>query len=412
MIQYGLIGAKLGHSFSKEIHSQIADYEYNLIELSPQQLEDFLLKKDFKAVNVTIPYKRDVIPFLDEMTDEALKIGAVNCIRNDGGRLIGHNTDFDGLISLIKHAKVSIKDKKVLILGTGGTSDTAYAVCEALGAKEILKVSRSKGQGVVTYEEACEEHDQSHVIINATPCGMYPDIYNIPIDIKNFLNLQGVIDVIYNPLRTALVSEAINKGIKAEGGLYMLVAQAASASEFFLNTCYEDGLTEKIYQNIYCDKSNIVLTGMPSSGKSTVGEMIASKLDRKLYDTDDLIEKREKITIPEIFEKYGEGYFREAEASVIREISAKSGVVISTGGGAVLKKENIKNLKMNGKVFFVDRSPELLQPTDDRPTAFDKEQIMKRYKERYSIYTSSADVIVKNDGSIDQAVHKILEEYK
>ena len=412
MIQYGLIGAKLGHSFSKEIHSQIADYEYNLIVLSPQRLEDFLLKKDFKAVNVTIPYKRDVIPFLDEMTDEALKIGAVNCIRSDGGRLIGHNTDFDGLISLIKHAKVSIKDKKVLILGTGGTSDTAYAACEALGAKEILKVSRSKGQGVITYEEVCEEHYQSNVIINATPCGMYPDIYNIPIDIKNFLELEGVIDVIYNPLRTALVSEAINKGIKAEGGLYMLVAQAVAASEFFLNTCYEDGLTEKIYQNIYCDKSNIVLIGMPSSGKSTVGEMIASKLDRKLYDTDDLIEKREGITIPEIFEKYGEGYFREAEASVIREISAKSGVVISTGGGAVLKEENIKNLKMNGKVFFVDRSPELLQPTDDRPTAFDKEQIMKRYKERYSIYTSSADVIVKNDGSIDQAVHKILEEYK
>ena len=220
MMEYGLIGAKLGHSFSKDIHSKIGKYDYQLIELTDRQLDEFLKEKNFKAVNVTIPYKQTVIPYLDHMTQAASDIGAVNCIRNDSGRLIGHNTDFDGLSALIRHARVDLEGKKVLILGTGGTSDTASAVCKSVKAAGAVKVSRRKTTEAVTYEEAYSRHKDAQIIINTTPCGMYPDIFAKPIDIDGFDSLEGVIDVIYNPLRSLLITDAKAKNIKAEGGLY------------------------------------------------------------------------------------------------------------------------------------------------------------------------------------------------
>lgn len=412
MCKYGLIGEKLGHSFSKEIHEQIADYNYELIELTSDELRVFLEKKEFEAVNVTIPYKQEVIPYIDEMTEEAKTLGAVNCIKNIEGKLIGHNTDFDGLVALINHAKIDVADKKVLILGTGGTSDTAYGVCKELKAKEILKVSRNGYDGTISYEEAAMAHSDSQVIINTTPCGMYPNLLEQPLDLDGFNSLEGVVDAIYNPLRTSLISQALAKGIKAEGGLYMLATQAVKASEFFLGVSYSRETAEKVFSQLYKNKSNIVLTGMPASGKTTIGTDLAAKLDRAFYDTDLLAEKDQGMTISQMFEKYGEKYFRDIESKIIREVSTKSGAIIATGGGAILKKENVNAMKLNGQVFFIDRSPELLVPTDDRPRAYNKEEIKKRYEERYPTYISTADYIIKNQSSIEKATEEILEEFK
>lgn len=411
MTQYGLIGGKLGHSFSKVIHNQIADYQYDLIELTSEELKDFMIKKDFKAVNVTLPYKQELIPYLDEMRQAAKDIGAVNCIRNEGGRLIGHNTDFDGLMALIKYLGLELKNKWVLILGTGGTSDTANAVCQTLGASRVIKVSRSGKNGSITYGEAIENCKGVEIIINTTPCGMYPDNYSAAIDLTHFPNLEGVVDVVYNPLRTSLVYQALELGLKAQGGLYMLVAQAVKASEFFLKTEYDDKLIEKIYMNLLKEKTNIVLTGMPASGKTTIGRILANKLNRKLIDTDDLIENKAGMKISEIFERYGETYFRNLETEAVKEASKECGVIISTGGGVVLRQENVRALKQNGLVFFNNRDVNKLIPTDNRPTALSKEAILKRFEERYQTYKSTADYVISNNKSAEDVANKILEVF-
>lgn len=411
MTEYGLLGEKLGHSFSREIHSMIGDYNYRLIEIKSAQLADFLERKDFKAVNVTIPYKQKVIPFMDDMTCQAAEIGAVNCIRNQEGRLIGHNTDFDGLKALIRHCRINAEGKKVLILGTGGTSDTAMAVCKSLKAAEIIKVSRHKYEKAATYEEAHMLHKDAQIIINTTPCGMYPEVYNKPVTLSSFKKLEGVIDVIYNPLRSSLVTEASERGIRAEGGLYMLVAQAVAASEFFMNKSYSPQLTEDIYKDILRDKTNLVLIGMPGSGKSTIGKKLGSLLGREFFDEDRLIEEKAGMSISEIFKRYGENYFRDMETEVLSELAVKNGAVIATGGGCVTREQNIRLLKMNGRIVFTDREPELLVPTCDRPTAFDTEHIMKRYEERFDLYCSAADITVKNNGPLEKTVEDILEEF-
>lgn len=417
MIEYGLIGEKLKHSFSGEIHGYIGNYDYKLMEIPPTELGKFLTEKKFKAVNVTIPYKHQVIPFLDEISPAAMAIGAVNCIRNDNGRLVGHNTDFDGLLAILNRACKKPAGKKILILGTGGTSDTAYAVCKSVNAGEILKVSRNKTEQdvevkTVTYEDVMKYHKDSEIIINTTPSGMYPDIFSKPVDISVFGRLKAVIDVIYNPIRTKLVAQAKEFGAEAEGGLYMLVAQAVRASEFFFSTKYKDGLIDEIYKKIKDEKTNIVLTGMPASGKTTIGAFLSEALERELIDIDELIERNQKMSISEMFQKYGEEYFRDAESEAIKEVSSRSGVIISTGGGAILRKENIDNLKLNGTICFIDRNPESLIPTKERPTAFNRTEMEKRYKERYGTYVSTADYIVKNDSAIEDAVKKIMEILK
>ena len=422
MIKYGLIGEKLTHSFSKEIHEEIGRYDYGLLEIPRTEIGKFLKEKDFKAVNVTIPYKREVIPFLDEISKEAKAIGSVNCIRNDGGRLIGHNTDFDGLSALADYAGIDMREKKVLILGTGGTSDTALAVAKMAGASEVYKVSRrAPGSDralerdeapVVTYEEARRRCKDAEVIINTTPCGMYPNIFSKAIDLEDFKRLDGVLDVVYNPLSTMLIAQARSMGIKGEGGLYMLVAQAVKAAEFFLSCEYEKQEIDRIYEKIYKKKLNIVLTGMPASGKTTIGRIIAQKLNRELIDTDLLIEKDQDMTIPQIFHQFGENYFRDVETRIIKEAAAKTGTVISTGGGAVLRGENVEALKLSGRIFFIDRDPAALTPTSDRPKAFNREEIMKRYEERYDIYVSTADHIIKSEETAEEAALEVLEEFK
>lgn len=422
MIKYGLIGEKLTHSFSKEIHEEIGRYDYGLLEIPRTEIGKFLKEKDFKAVNVTIPYKREVIPFLDEISKEAKAIGSVNCIRNDGGRLIGHNTDFDGLSALADYAGIDMREKKVLILGTGGTSDTALAVAKMAGASEVYKVSRrAPGSDralerdeapVVTYEEARRRCKDAEVIINTTPCGMYPNIFSKAIDLEDFKRLDGVLDVVYNPLSTMLIDRARSMGVKGKGGLYMLVAQAVKAAEFFLSCEYGKEEIDRIYEKIYKKKLNIVLTGMPASGKTTIGRIIAQKLNRELIDTDLLIEKDQDMTIPQIFHQFGENYFRDVETRIIKEAAAKTGTVISTGGGAVLRGENVEALKLSGRIFFIDRDPAALTPTSDRPKAFNREEIMKRYEERYDIYVSTADHIIKSEETAEEAAFEVLEEFK
>ncbi len=266
-----------------------------------------------------------------------------------------------------------------------------------------------RGEKIISYEEAQERHSDAKLIINATPCGMYPEIFCSPIDLGKFSELQAVIDVIYNPLRSMLVSEAASMGIKSEGGLYMLVEQAVKASEFFFDTTYEPSLTEKIFRSIYDQKANIVLTGMPASGKTTIAGIISEKTGRTVYDTDDMIEKDQGMKISDIFIRHGEKYFRDVESKVIRQVASKSSAVIATGGGAVMRPENIQALKMNGIIFFRDRDPEKLTPTADRPKAFNMEEIRKRYDERYDTYVSTADHIIKEQDCAEKAADEILE---
>ena len=408
-MDYGLIGEKLGHSYSKEIHGYLADYDYTLTEVARDDFDAFAKAGSFKAINVTIPYKKTIIPYLSYIDEGAQAIGAVNTVVNKGGKLYGYNTDFFGLSSLVKKIGVSISGLKVAILGTGGTSKTAYAVVNSLGAREILTVSRNKKDGVITYSELYEEHSDIEYIINTTPVGMYPKIFECPVDISLFSGLKGVLDAVYNPLRTPLILSAIERNIPAEGGLYMLVAQAVRASEIFLDTKYAEDVIFEIHNKIISRKENIVLIGMPASGKTTVGKLISDRLSLELIDTDELIVKRAGMPITEIFEKHGEKYFRDLESEAVKEAAAKNGVVIATGGGAVLRAENVNALREGGKLFFIDRPPEKLVPTSSRPLSSDREAITKRYNERYSIYCAAADVRIDADDPPFSVAEKIIK---
>ena len=407
-MEYGLIGEKLGHSFSKEIHNKIGDYSYEPKEIPRGELGEFISERAFKGINVTIPYKQDVIPMLDGVDPAALKIGAVNTIVNRDGKLYGYNTDFLGMKLLIERTGISLTGKKVLILGTGGTSLTATAVAESLGAADILHVSRTAREGVITYEQAYELHSDADCIINTTPCGMFPNFRNVPIDIDRFDKLTGVIDAIYNPVCTELVLAARDKGIKAAGGLYMLVAQAVCAAEFFFDTKYPSTLLDDIFADMEKKKSNIVLVGMPGSGKSTVGGILATKLGRKMIDTDRLIIDKTGMEITDIFAKCGEKTFRDIESEVIREIADQTGLIIATGGGAVLRSENVKELKRNGKLYLLDRPVENIVATSDRPLANTKEAVRQRYAERKPIYEACCDCVVDASVDLDKVVEAVL----
>ena len=404
-MKYGLIGEKLGHSFSKMVHSKIADYEYELCEIAKNDLDSFMKSRDFCGINVTIPYKQAVIPYLDFISDEAKEIGAVNTVVNKNGKLFGFNTDFFGLKSLIKKNDIEIRNKTVLVLGSGGTSKTANAVLKSLGAKEVFTVSRSGGEGYITYEEAYSKDVQ--VIINTTPVGMYPKTDEQPIKLDNFKGLEAVVDVIYNPLKTKLIIDAQSRGIKAVGGLYMLYAQAVKAAEIFS----DNEIKADVFEKILKEKQNLVLIGMPSCGKTTLGKMLAEEFGKEFVDTDEEIIKKAGITIPKIFEKYGEEYFRNLESEVIRELSVKQLLVIATGGGAVLRKENIDALKQNGKIIFIDRPLDMLITTDDRPLSSSREALEERYFERYSLYCFASDVRINADGDINTNLKRVKEGF-
>jgi len=406
-MKYGLIGEKLGHSFSKEIHERLG-YDYELVEIAPNDLDAFIKQKDFLGINVTIPYKEKVIPYLDEIDDSAKEIGAVNTIVNRDGKLYGYNTDFYGMQMLFSHAGIDPFGKKAAILGSGGTAKTAYAVLKSLGADEIINVSR---KGKISYNDLYDSYSDMEIIVNTTPVGMFPNIFDEIIDVDRFKKLYGVIDAIYNPLKTTLVSEAKEKEIAAEGGLYMLVGQAIRASELFLGIKYPSYMTDVIYDGIHAEKENIVLIGMPSSGKSTIGKILAEKLGSRFVDTDDLITDKIKMPIAEFFALKGEDEFRRIELEVIRDLAGENGLVIATGGGAILKEENIFNLRYNGNILFINRPFELLIPTDSRPLSNNKATLKNLYDKRYPIYDKVCDARIEAIGTPAEIADNILENY-
>ena len=410
-MEYGLIGEKLGHSYSVEVHRQIGDYDYVLREIPRSDLGAFMEGKGFKAINVTIPYKQDVIPYLDSIDEAAKAIGAVNTIVNRDGHLFGYNTDFHGLSRLITSLKLNLKGKKVLILGSGGTSKTSLAVSKHLGARDILVVSRRESEGTISYEEAYKSHADAQIIINATPNGMYPNIDSSPIDLEPFKNLEGVVDVIYNPLRSMLVLDAQRRGLKACGGLYMLVLQAIVAAERFFDCTIDEEKADSIFKSILHSKENIVLVGMPGCGKSTIGELLAKKLDRELVDTDQMIQAKTGRHPSEIIREQGEKAFRDIESEVCKELSSKTGIIIATGGGAILRDENVMHLKNNGVLFFLDRALEHILPTDDRPLSSSRDKLIEVYNSRYDRYCSCCDHHIKTDENESNTVNSIMEAW-
>lgn len=406
-LTYGCIGEHLPHSFSREIHEQIGGYAYALKELTPEELPLFMAARAFRGINVTIPYKQAVIPFLDDIDETARAIGAVNTVVNRNGKLFGYNTDLDGLTRLVRRTGLDLSGKKVLVPGTGGTSRTASFAAEKLGAREILRVSRTGREGSLTYGDVLRNHTDAEIILNTTPCGMYPEPEAQPLPLDPFTRLQGVVDVIYNPLRSRLVLDARSRGIPAEGGLYMLVAQAVRASEHFLDTVYPEDLADRIYERILRRKENVVLIGMPGSGKSAVGRILSEKTGKPLADTDRLIVEKAGKSIPDIFRENGEPAFRDLESEVVREVSKQGGQVISTGGGAVLRPENVTALRQNGRLFWLDRNPDDLVPTDDRPLADTEAKMKQLYLEREPVYRAAADEVIHVNGTPEDTAGEI-----
>lgn len=412
-MEYGCIAEKLGHSFSKVIHALLGEYSYELCEVKPEELDSFMRNGRFRAINVTIPYKEAVLPYMSALDEQARAIGAVNTVVNRDGKLWGYNTDFYGMKSMIESMGISLTDKTVAVLGTGGTSRTARAVAREMGAAEILTVSRTGRGDSITYEALRSHSGKIQILINTTPCGMFPNTQGCAVDVEDFPFLEGVVDAVYNPVRPQLVLDARRKGIPATGGLYMLVAQAVRASEIFLDTSYPVGTVERVYASVLREKENLVLIGMPCSGKSTVGKLLAEKMNREFLDTDDLIVQAAGMSIPEIFATYGEDYFRDLESRVIREqIADRNGLVVATGGGAVLRRENRDSLGRNGRLYFLDRAPEELIPTEDRPLASTVEAIKRRYAERYECYCAASDVRISVEGDAAWVAEQIGKDFE
>ncbi|MBQ3116489.1 MAG: AAA family ATPase [Clostridia bacterium] len=403
--RYGLIGKTLKHSFSKGIHNRLGKYDYELYPLREDQLNEFALDKKISGFNVTIPYKTDIIEYLTEIDQRAKDIGAVNTVVRKKKGLKGYNTDFDGMVYMLNSANITLKDKVVMILGSGGTSKTAEAVAKHLGAKRVFKVSRS---GEINYQNYNSQTDVQ-VIINTTPVGMFPNNYDAPVDLSGFDRLEGVADVVYNPMLTMLCFNAKNRGLKHVNGLAMLVAQAKFASEKFKGRPIADTKIDEIIREMKSKSTNVVLVGMPGSGKSTIAKEVAKRLKRQFIDTDKEIEKKAGMSIPDIFSEYGEGRFREIEKQVLREVGAMTGKVIATGGGVVKDSENLYPLKSNGIIFWIKRDATKLV-TKGRPLSKDLETVKKLYEERKDKYLAFSDHQIDNDGELLTAVKGVLEK--
>lgn len=402
-MQCGLLGRKLGHSYSPQIHNLLGDYSYVLFEKEPEELENFLKNGDFSGLNVTIPYKKEVIPYLSELSTTAQKMGCVNTVlRRSDGTLYGHNTDYFGFTSLVRHAGLSVAGKKVLVLGSGGASNTAVAALKDLGAHPVV-ISRS---GENNYQNL-HRHTDAAAIVNTTPVGMYPNTGVSPIDLGLFPHLEGVLDVIYNPARTQLLLDAEKLGIPRENGLWMLVAQAKEAAEVFTGGKISDEVIEKIYRRLSHQMKNIVLIGMPGCGKSTIGALLAEKLGRTLADADEKIISLAGKSIPDIFAQDGEPTFRDWETKALTELGKQSGLVIATGGGCVTQKRNYPLLHQNGYLVWLERDCSVL-PTDGRPLS-QANDLGKMYAARKPLYEAFADIRVENAGTPEETAQKILD---
>lgn len=396
----GLLGQRLGHSYSPAIHARFADYEYDLLEKEPEEVENFLRHGDFSGLNVTMPYKKTVIPYLDELSETAKKLGAVNTIvRRADGSLFGHNTDFFGFSSMVRASKLPVKDKKCLVLGSGGASATAIAVLQEMGAA-ITVISR-RGENNYTNLHL---HRDASIIVNTTPVGMYPNCGVPSIDLSLFPHLEGVLDVIYNPARTQLLLDTEARGLITMNGLWMLVAQAKESAEYFTGMPIATEMLETVYGRIRSQMENLVLIGMPGCGKSTIGKLWAEKCSRRFVDTDAEVEKRAKKSIPRIFTEDGEAVFRQLETEVLQEFGKESGLVIATGGGCVTRERNYPLLHQNSRIIYLQRDISKL-PTDGRPLSVDLDAM---YANRAPLYQRFADHIVDNNGIVDETISAIV----
>lgn len=417
-MKYGLIGEHLGHSFSKQIQTRIAeienvkDYDYQLVELDKEEFKEFMEKKDFKGINVTIPYKKDVIPYLDEMDESAKAIGAVNTIINVDGKIKGYNTDFGGFLYMVKAHNVHMEGKKVLIIGNGGACAAVKAVCKHENAKDIVIVSRSANRGAIGYDEMYISHLDADIVVNTSPVGMFPNIVNAPIDVSWFHKLECVLDVVYNPILTRLCFEAQEADIKRVIGLEMLIAQAKYTFEIFENMSFDDSIIDEIKKEMLKDRCNIVLIGMPSAGKTTIGKMLEEKLGKEFFDLDDMIIAKAGKSIPEIFQESGEAGFRAIETEVAIEAGKMNNKIIATGGGVVKHKVNMDFLRLNGITIFIDRDIDKLISSDpNRPLSNSKQALQQMHKKRYPLYQKYATYVAVNNANIEETVDDIVNAY-
>lgn len=407
MLKCGLLGEKLGHSYSPQIHSMLADYEYKLFEKSPEELEDFLKSGEFDGLNVTIPYKKSVMPYCAELSPTAAQIGSVNTIvRRSDGSLYGDNTDAFGFENLIVHNGIEVKGKKALVLGTGGASVTAQAVLKNLGASEVVVISR---RGEDNYENIAK-HADAEIIANTTPVGMYPNNGKAAVDLTQFPKLSGVLDVVYNPARTALLLQAEKLCIPCAGGLYMLVSQAKRSCELFTGNSIPDSEIDRIERILSHQMQNIVIIGMPGSGKTAVSTMLAERLGRKIFDTDTIVSEKAGMTIPEIFAAQGEAGFRKLETEATADVGKLSGNIISTGGGVVTVADNYELLHQNGVIVWIERDTNKLA-RDGRPISLSSD-LNELYAARLPLYERFADIKADNNGDINDTVNAIMEMIK
>lgn len=402
----GLLGRKLGHSYSPQIHAHLGSYRYALFEKEPEELEAFLKKGDFTGLNVTIPYKKDVIPYLDELSPAAERLGAVNTIvRRPDGRLVGHNTDYFGFRWLVKKSGLAVAGKKVLVLGSGGASNTAVAVLWELGA-DVVVISRS---GENNYENL-DRHADAAVIVNTTPVGMYPNTGKSPLSLKHFPALEGVLDVVYNPARTQILLDASARGLITENGLWMLVAQAKESAEWFTGRKIEDEVIARIHRALRRQMENIILIGMPGCGKTTVGQQLAQALGRRFVDADEALEAKAGRKITQIIPAEGEPAFRTLETETLAELGKQSGLVIATGGGCVTQQRNFDLLHQNGAVFWLTRDLRKL-PTDGRPLS-QTGRLGEMFAQRQPLYRRFADWEISNDGPVEETLKAILQKWE
>ncbi|MGN0659189.1 MAG: shikimate kinase [Emergencia sp.] len=392
MKKFGLIGGKLSHSYSPLIHSKFGDYTYELCETGEDGLEALIADEAYGGFNVTIPYKKTVMQFCNELSDTAKAIGSVNTIvRQPDGKLKGYNTDYYGFRTLLEVNRIQVNGLKCMVLGSGGASLTVQAVLKDLGAGEIVIISRS---GENNYENI-QKHFDSEIIVNTTPVGMYPHNGSTPVNVDDFRNCRGVVDLIYNPNKTKLVLDAMAKSLPATGGLEMLVAQAKEASELFTGRTIDREEMDNVIDEIRSETLNAILIGMPGAGKTLLGGEIADRMGRKFVDIDDMIVEHEGMSIPEIFEKKGENYFRRVETEMLEKACIQTGLVIATGGGIVKKKINYNIIKQNGIVIWIKRDLDKLE-TDGRPLSqsMPLEQI---YEERRDAYAYWSDFFINNN---------------
>ena len=402
----GLLGRKLGHSYSPQIHAHLGSYRYALFEKEPEELEAFLKNGDFTGLNVTIPYKKDVIPYLDELSPAAERLGAVNTIvRRPDGRLVGHNTDYFGFRWLVKKSGLAVAGKKVLVLGSGGASNTAVAVLWELGA-DVVVISRS---GENNYENL-DRHADAAVIVNTTPVGMYPNTGKSPLSLEHFPALEGVLDVVYNPARTQILLDASARGLITENGLWMLVAQAKESAEWFTGRKIEDAVIARIYRTLRRQMENIILIGMPGCGKTTVGQQLAQALGRRFVDADEALEAKAGRKITQIIPAEGEAAFRTLETETLAELGKQSGLVIATGGGCVTQQRNFDLLHQNGSVFWLTRDLRKL-PTDGRPLS-QAGRLGEMFAQRQPLYRRFADWEISNDGPVEETLKAILQKWE